>query len=101
MIEALIVLLIIAFLAIAYGAGRLYQWILLIEQERQQKNRLSNWAIAGLEDVQAIDIDVLLWIRDALMIMEGRIQDRMNLIGQIRSGDYDKDQPAVPRDDGR
>ena len=99
MTQALIVVLLIVVIAICYGAGRLHQWLILIDRERQRKSRLPNWMIAGLEDAQAIDIDVLLWIRDALKIVEGRLDDRMRVIGEIRSGDYDKEKPA--KSDGR
>ncbi len=92
--------LILLGLIISYCAGRLHQWVLEIEKERSDPGRgkrLPNWLIAGLEDSQANDTDLLLWIRDALMLVEARLQDRMHIVGQIRNGEYHKEQPAARR----
>lgn len=94
MSDVVVTLFVIVFMAICYGAGRLHQWIIEVEQERQKKKRNPNWMLAGLEDAQAIDTDVLLWIRDALKVVEGRLDDRMHVLGQIRNGEYDKDRPS-------
>jgi len=84
-------------LAIAYLLGRLHQ--IIIEHERERK-RLSNHAINGLEDLQALDTEALLRVQDALLITENRLQHRMNLVGQIRNGEYQKNQAAAPRGNG-
>ncbi|HAM40241.1 MAG TPA: hypothetical protein DCP69_02610 [Candidatus Omnitrophica bacterium] len=79
---------------IAYVLGRVSQWI---ADTVQPKSRVPYWLRGGLDDLSAIDTDVLLWIRDALMIVEGRLQDQHRLVGQIRRGDYDQEQAAAPR----
>lgn len=79
---------------IAYVLGRVSQWI---ADTVQPKSRVPYWLRGGLDDLSAIDTDVLLWIRDALKIVEGRLQDQHRLVGQIRRGDYEQEQAAAPR----
>lgn len=51
----------------------------------------------GVEDATAINIDSLIAIRDFLIMVENRLNDQRLLLGQIRNGEYEKDQPAASR----
>jgi len=52
---------------------------------------------SGLDDASAIDTRTLLWIRDALMTIDAEMGRKHELMGQIRNGTYDSEQPAAPR----
>ena len=52
---------------------------------------------AGLDDVSAVDTRTLLWIRDALMTIEAEMARKHEIMGQIRNGKYDPEQPGAPR----
>lgn len=67
-----------------------------LERERHLPYRLRR----GLDDMSAVETDVLLWIRDALTVIEGRQEDGQRLMGQIRNGSYHDEQPAAPRRTG-
>lgn len=98
MSEILIIFFLAAIAGAGYSIGRLHQWIIEVESERPKNSkRLSHSLIAGLEDRQAIDTGMLLDIRDFLTLIEARLNDGMDVIGQIRNGEYDKDQMASPR----
>jgi hypothetical protein len=80
-------------LAMAYVAGRLHQALIDVERDRHLPYRLR----AGLDDLSAVDTDMLLWIKDALALLESRAETRRTLMGQIRNGEYDPEQAAAPR----
>jgi len=61
------------------------------------ERHLPYWLRSGLDDLSAIDTDMLCWIRDALTVVEGRQEDRRRLMAQIRNGSYREEQPAAPR----
>jgi len=63
----------------------------------EAERHLPYWLRNGLDDLSAIDTDMLCWIRDALLVIEGRQEDRRHLMAQIRNGSYDEEQPAAPR----
>lgn len=76
----------IAFMALRYAF-----------KPKDDKPEIPYWFRNGMEDATAINIDTLMAIRDFLMILENRINDERLLLGQIRTGEYDKDQRAAPR----
>jgi len=52
---------------------------------------------AGLDDLSAVDTELLMWVRDALLVLDARMGDKSRLMKQIRSGAYDPEQAAAPR----
>ena len=75
------------------GIGGLHLRVRELEKRQPFPYRMRN----GFEDLSAIDTDVLLWIRDALTVVEGRMQDKQRLMSEIRQGRYEPEQAAAPR----
>jgi hypothetical protein len=96
MTDLLVAGLVLLALVTAYIAGRLHQ--ALIDVERS--NHLPYKVRAGLDDLSAVDTDILIWIKDALAVIESRAETRRTLMGQIRNGQYDPEQPAAPKGNG-
>ena len=85
--------LVLLALVTAYIAGRLHQ--ALIDVERS--NHLPYKVRAGMDDLSAVSTDALLQVRDDLLIIEARLNDHHRIMGEIRQGRYDPEQPAAPR----
>lgn len=79
--------------ALAYLAGRLHEALLDVERDRHLSYRVR----AGMDDLSAVSTDALLQVRDDLLIIEARLNDHNRIMGEIRQGRYDPEQPASPR----
>jgi hypothetical protein len=95
--DTIIVLIIVLSLLNAYALGRLTQWLRDQEHHPRRDPRSPHWVKDAMDDLNAVDTDALMWIRDALLVAEARLDDRRNLVSQIRSGSYKTDQPASAR----
>lgn len=96
MIDALLAVFVLIGFCLAYLGGRLDQTLIEVERERRQAReaRMPNWMVAGIEDAQAVSVDALLRVEGELDILRSRLKHQLKILGEVRQGDYEAEQPS-------
>lgn len=95
--ETVTIALIVGFIAVIFVGGAFMYAYFVRRLSKREKGNVPYWLRNGMEDATAINIGNLIAVRDFLMILENRINDARLLLGQIRNGEYDKEQPTASR----
>lgn len=68
---------------------------------QKKKESVPYWLRYGMEDVITPNVRILLEIQQFLTVIENELEIQRQLIGEIRNGQYDKNQPARTRVNGK
>lgn len=90
-------LTLLAFLVGLLLGGLTVGLLALYRRVRDLEGGRPYWLRNGMEDVTALNVRALLRLKAQLSEIEDALEIQNQLVGQIRNGEYRKEQPAAPR----
>lgn len=90
-------LTLLAFIVGLLMGGLLVGLLALLHRVSELERGRPYWLRNGMEDVTALNVRALLKLKHELEDIEFALEAQNKLVGQIRNGEYRKEQPASPR----